>query len=391
MIRLLKRAAVSGALLTGSILVGLILIEAGLRLYFCKSLVPPPATEEGLRIPHRTRGWTLDPGKSAMQFTLDYVVNVQINSKGLRDVEHEYEPEPGTFRIVVLGDSFMEAYQVNYEKSLPRLLNYGLRDRHAEVVNLGVAGYGTYQEYLYLKEEGLKYKPKLVVLSFLPADDVTDNSKELITALFYESHPRTYARGFPILDPKTGALKEIPGDFERYTKYFNYHHGDPSKQNAELNFLKRTMLYRTLQMRLGALSAKDVRLRTYDPNVYLGAYLANFDEHAEGAKFKNDEYERMWNEGWAATERVLIETNKLAEANGAKLAVLIVPRELQVEPKFAAQIAEQYPGLRLDLTKSNRRLAQFCHDNGIAIVDPLPDFIEAVKAGKGPLFHQIED
>jgi hypothetical protein len=205
--------------------------------------VPPPATEEGLRIPHRTRGWTLDPGKSAMQFTLDYVVNVRINSKGLRDVEHEYEPTPGTFRIVVLGDSFMEAYQVNYEKSLPRLLNYRLRDPQAEVVNLGVAGYGTYQEYLYLKEEGLKYRPKLVLLSFLPADDVIDNSKPLITALFYESHPRAFARGFPIIDPKTDALTEIPGDFDRYMKFYNYHHGESLKQDAQMGFLKRTVLY----------------------------------------------------------------------------------------------------------------------------------------------------
>jgi len=43
-----------------------------------------------------------------------------------------------------------------------------------EVINAGVSGYGLGEEYLFLKEEGLKYHPDLVVLVFCVGNDVAD-------------------------------------------------------------------------------------------------------------------------------------------------------------------------------------------------------------------------
>jgi hypothetical protein len=42
---------------------------------------------------------------------------VTTNSVGLRDVEHALSKPPGTYRIVVLGDSLSEAIQVDREKT----------------------------------------------------------------------------------------------------------------------------------------------------------------------------------------------------------------------------------------------------------------------------------
>lgn len=84
------------------------------------------------------------------------VVEVRINSRGLRDREVAYEKAPGVFRVLVLGDSFTEGPHVDladtYPKRLERLLE-GAGQR-AEVINAGVGGYSTDQELLFLMREG---------------------------------------------------------------------------------------------------------------------------------------------------------------------------------------------------------------------------------------------
>ena len=40
----------------------------------------------------------------------------------MRDVEHRIDADSNVFRVVILGDSFMEAYQVELHESLPRRL-----------------------------------------------------------------------------------------------------------------------------------------------------------------------------------------------------------------------------------------------------------------------------
>ena len=64
-------------------------------------------------------------------------------------------------RIVVLGDSYMEAKSVDLAESFSRQLehliqNSALLEKEIEVINLGTAGYGTLQEYLAFVEEGKK-------------------------------------------------------------------------------------------------------------------------------------------------------------------------------------------------------------------------------------------
>jgi hypothetical protein len=115
-------------LLFMSVALSITLMEWTLRLTRYGSIAYLPG-EHVLRGPHETRGWTLLAGRSAYQRSRDYGVWVRINEHGLRDRSHAYEPKEGVFRIVVLGDSFMEAYQVLLEESLPYRLQEQLADR----------------------------------------------------------------------------------------------------------------------------------------------------------------------------------------------------------------------------------------------------------------------
>lgn len=102
-------------------------------------------------------------------------VPAHTNSLGFRDArEYSLTKQPGTFRIVVLGDSVTFGHGALYETSYPYLLEQRLRewrpDVKWEVWNLGVPGYNTAQELAYLEEIGDRYAPDLVVVGFFLND-----------------------------------------------------------------------------------------------------------------------------------------------------------------------------------------------------------------------------
>ncbi len=99
----------------------------------------------------------------------------QINSKGLRDEEYPYEKNKNTKRILLLGDSFTAGFEVEKKQTLDARLENLLKSRgHYEVLNAGVRGFGTDQSYLYLKNEGYRYSPDIIVYIFTD-NDLTEN------------------------------------------------------------------------------------------------------------------------------------------------------------------------------------------------------------------------
>ena len=93
-----------------------------------------------------------------------------INSQGLRDYEYTRRKEPGTFRIVGVGDSSLFGWGVPVEDSglkvLERRLNEKSRARKFEVINFGVPGYNTAMESETFVQRCLEYAPDLVILNF---------------------------------------------------------------------------------------------------------------------------------------------------------------------------------------------------------------------------------
>lgn len=99
---------------------------------------------------------------------------LQINSKGLRDREYAYKKPTGVRRILVLGDSFAWGYGVSDEEIFTEQLEQRLEQW--QVLNTGVSGWGTDQEYLFLKDEGVKYLSDVVVLAFFLFNDPENNT-----------------------------------------------------------------------------------------------------------------------------------------------------------------------------------------------------------------------
>ncbi len=106
-------------------------------------------------------------------------VPARTNALGFRDNrEYSLDKPPGTFRIIILGDSVTFGHGSVYEHTYPRLLEDRLTawkpQVNWQVWNLGVPGYNTSQELAYLREVGQAYRPDLVIVGFY-GNDVVDN------------------------------------------------------------------------------------------------------------------------------------------------------------------------------------------------------------------------
>jgi lysophospholipase L1-like esterase len=115
-----------------------------------------------------TKGWFHAPGRSgAVGMGGPDRGLIRINALGLRGPEVSTAKPPGVTRLLVFGDSFVFGLGVDEEHLfttvLQELLNGAGRGRY-EVINLGVSGYSTDQEYLLLQELGVELAPDLVLL-----------------------------------------------------------------------------------------------------------------------------------------------------------------------------------------------------------------------------------
>ena len=107
-------------------------------------------------------------------------VEVSTNQFGLRD--REIEPkQTGEFRILLLGDSVTFGWGVPIEatfgRRLENLLTTKLK-RPVRVVNSGVGGYNTVQEYAVLKQLAGTVDPDMVVLLYV-RNDIQSNDPSL--------------------------------------------------------------------------------------------------------------------------------------------------------------------------------------------------------------------
>jgi lysophospholipase L1-like esterase len=101
---------------------------------------------------------------------------VSINSLGFRGHEIATPKPPGTFRVVVIGDSVTMGWGVGdretYSAQLEALLGAKSPQR-TDVANMGVGGYDTRQEVVLLQRNVARLEPNLVLVGFY-TNDVPD-------------------------------------------------------------------------------------------------------------------------------------------------------------------------------------------------------------------------
>lgn len=275
----------------------------------------------------------------------EFDVKVSFNSFGMRDHEYPKKKPEGAYRILVLGDSFVENSQVDIEDSFPKVLERRLNEaggRRYEVLNTGVASYSPGVEYLYLKNEGIGFEPDLVLLYFY-ANDVTDD-------YVYSHIPSAAfdAQGLPL--------------------------SFPAKQDGSplrLMLYRNSSLYRSFSKLIKSLRGKAPHRPSAAGSDVTSDFLAIFKDAPLTAAEK---------EAWALTEKYLLAIRGLAYGNGAGFAIVIAPPGIQVSPDEFKEGKKAFgfkPDEYIESTAMQDRIKKFAAASGIPVLDLLPEFRRA--------------
>lgn len=312
-------------------ILGFLVLEVGFRW-------AKPKSDDFLQ-PHPVLGRFQQPGKTGIKAGANFKVPVTINSQGLRDVEHSLEKPSGVYRVAVLGDSFMAAFQVPLEEAFHRQLEKQLQENHKnvkiEVINFGCAGFGTDQEYLALKYLALHYKPDLVILAFFPGNDTWDTyykKENKVLALKLDRQGKIISQ--PVDNPPSG--------WDTFKKY--------SKAASKLSekFERSNTLY-NLKLKLG------VENRPQQKEVYFTQYTPD------------------WEKAWQLTLALLKETKELSEANGSRFLLVCITDIAQF---FDQAFLKRYLPKSYDLERPDKILEDFSRREHISYLSLLKPFRE---------------
>ncbi len=148
-----------------SLLLSALSAEALWRFYLSRRSAPVTVYDEVL-------GWVFEANSRSRHTSADFDVEIRTDSWGRRSEGGDSpvsgrpasgRPASGRPKVVFVGDSTTFGWGVEVDQSFPCLVG---RMLDVEVVNLGVSGYGTDQQLLKLRRDGLPLGPAAVVLTF---------------------------------------------------------------------------------------------------------------------------------------------------------------------------------------------------------------------------------
>jgi GDSL-like Lipase/Acylhydrolase family len=349
----------ANALLTiASVVFSLLLAEAILRLtmhdYPQFNMLDP------------TLGWRPRPA-AAGWFPGEVDSYVAMNREGFRDVDHAVAKSPVTYRIIILGDSMTEGREVEfgdlYWKQLESLLPQcpAFAGRQIEVISLAANGYGTAQEYLMLRERGLKFRPDLVLLALFTGNDITDNVKAL-----GQHRDRPY---FSVRDGRI-VLEQTAGDVPGFAA----RQGWDELRRRLLDPIRLVQVARQAQARLRLI------LRYGRPDA------SRIDQPGLDSQVFVPPATPEWEQAWGVTEALILAIADSAQGSGAAFALTTLANPLQVLPDTAARERLAKALGAADLTYPDRRLEQFAAANGFPDM-PLVDTLATYAAEHHAALH----
>ena len=284
--------------------------------------------------------------------------HVKTNSTGLRNPEIESSKPKDETRILFVGDSIAMGWGVTEDKSFPRVSEKILRQKFPakkiEAINAGVPTTGPNYYYLFLKNEGIKLDPDIIVVAFWMLNDIPEN-------VYFTDWLTVDSQGLPV------------------------------KVRRNLDFLDST----------GSDWPIEVPLKFKFPvirNSHLFAYLMDTFVHQDGKSYESLSglspraclYKKSCHDldiAKAKAKKLFLGIKKLADDKGAKLLVAFVPSEFQIDRKARAKYDIEVPLTQADKDRPYNEFTGFFAENGIDYLDMRPSF----KQDSDNIYYFVKD
>jgi hypothetical protein len=369
--RVKPRLRVKLAVVSASVLVGLLIFEVFLRA--------AGYTYPLFYVPDETRGWALKPGVEGW-YRKEGASFVRVNSEGLRDREHAKQKPAGVLRIALLGDSYAEALQVEQERAFWSLAERRLREcpalrgREVEVINFGVSGYGTAQELFTLREKVWDYAPDVVLLAVTTNNDLIDNSRVL-----------KGTDEIPYFVPRAGGL--ALDDSYRRNSSFRWRLSAPSRAGRwlrdNLRFVQAVhQAHGAIKTALAARRQRQAEARAEETKAparahndasAAGQQAAPVAELGVANEIYREPSDAVWRDAWEVTEGLIATLHAEVEARGARFLAVTLSNPIQLHPEPAAREAFARRLGVSDLFYPERRFGALGAREGFTVLHLAPD------------------
>jgi hypothetical protein len=292
--------------------------------------------------PDDTLGWTLRPNVRTSINTGERTVRFATDAQGFRiGTAGRVESDAS---VLLVGDSFMQAMQVEFEQSLAGLLQAGLSQATGQPVavrNTGTGGWGPDQYRLRLARalnQG-SYTAAIVVLYY--GNDIVDYRRD----------------NFPAREPK--AVHDM-----RWPRQASW----PEFVDAVLYPLNDYLEVRSQLFILARKSLSAIRVRAGLSDAYFPAALLRRNSDSPM---------------WANTAQICREIADLAKAHGLPLLFVFLPEKAQVDPELLTKATRDFRinPRDVDVDQPGRRLRELLPDLVEIIVDPTDSLRAAARSG----------
>jgi hypothetical protein len=262
------------------------------------------------------------------------------NSRGFRNTkEFTYAKPANTLRVLSLGDSHTQGYEVpqdlTFTAVLERFLKY--HSINAEAINTGVSGFSTAEELVLLENEGVKYNPDVVVLGFF-ANDFEDNLKAGLFGLDAQNQ---------LTEKK---YEHLPG-----VRIQNVIYGIPGVPWLSENSYFYSLLFNNGWTYFKQMLADSARKQAASKVASPGAAVAEF-EYAMPTDAPLSEYQI------ALTGALIERMHRFCEARGIRFILIDIPHEnapYRYESSLPSALIERLNKARIEYISSESLLEKF--------------------------------
>jgi hypothetical protein len=337
--RIARATAINGALLAGSLVFAVVAAEVAIRVAAPQQLI---MLRPDVWQPADTVGWLRRANVQTEMNTGERTVSVRTDSAGFR-VGAAGRVEAG-LPVLLLGDSFMEALQVEYEQSLAGLLQERLPEAVGlpiAVRNAGITGWGPSQYFLRARSLIPRDQYRLVIVAIFIGNDLLPVRLEHVA-------PRVPMERNRFHLPASLSRREL---IDAFLSPLN----DALETRSHLFVFTRTRLA-TLRMRAG-----------FSP-LYMPP------------EFRRTE---VSSKRWEIASGIAEDIAELTAAHGARSLFVLIPAPFQVDERVFEQYLRGF-GIDpddVDIEQPTRLLSDQLASRGLDFVDALPAFRTAHNNG----------
>jgi hypothetical protein len=313
------------------------------RVFSNEQYTQPNEKTEGRSEKEEFSGWH-EPGKVFDYYGYDpnegftYLNKIRWNSEGFFDRDYSFDKPPRTYRIVVIGDSYVEALQVPLVATFHKLLESSLNGRPGpkpgsslqfQVIALGNSGSGQQKNQDMLKRLAVRFHPDMVMMALCSNDFCDDD---------------------PVLhDERDVYLGQVTPLLRGLLKHHYY------------------------VLAFGVRRYAEVRRNTISVH-------PEFLQWAKGTS-------RQIEEAWARTLSLIEGSRDFCAARGINFRLVYLAAELEVKHALdpdetlsaLRNMGAPYRAITWDMDRSIQRVTRFCRDNHIPLISLLDPLVKGQK------------